>query len=65
MLPVAQRLALRSGNPKALNVAIAKMPGTEEFCTQEPYFEGEEVFGSQKRKADILLGSKHKSHRPD
>jgi hypothetical protein len=65
MLWVAQRSALRSGNPKALNVAMAKMPGTEEFCTREPHFEGEEVFGSQKRKADIPLGSKHESHRPD
>jgi hypothetical protein len=46
MLRVAQRSALGSGNPKALNVAMAKMPGTEEICTQEPHFEGEEVFGS-------------------
>jgi hypothetical protein len=65
MLWVAQHLAQQSGNPKALNVAMAKMLGTEEFCTQEPYFEGEEVFGSQKLKADISLGSEHKSHRPD
>jgi hypothetical protein len=65
MLRVAQRSALRSGNPKALNVAMAKMPGAEEFCTREPHFEGEEVFGSQKRKADIPLGSEHESHRPD
>jgi hypothetical protein len=55
MLRVAQRSALRSGNPKALNVATAKIPGVEEFCTREPHFEGEEVFGSQKRKADIPL----------
>jgi hypothetical protein len=48
-----------------LNVATAKMPGAEEFCTREPHFEGEEVFGSQKRKADIPLGSEHESHRPD
>jgi hypothetical protein len=33
MLQVAQLSALRSGNPKALNVAMAKMPGIEEFCT--------------------------------
>jgi hypothetical protein len=65
MLRVAQRSALLSRNPKALNVAMAKMPGAEEFCTREPHFEGEEVFGSQKRKADIPLGSKHESHRPD
>jgi hypothetical protein len=65
MLRVAQRSALRSGNPKALNVVMAKMPGVEEFCTREPHFEGEEVFGSQKRKADLPLGSEHESHRPD
>ena len=41
------------------------MLGIEEFCTQEPHFEGEEVFGSQKCKVDISLGSKHESHRPD
>jgi hypothetical protein len=58
MLQVPQRSALRSGNPKALNVATAKMAGIEEFCTREPHFEGEEVFGSQKRKAYIPLGSK-------
>jgi hypothetical protein len=65
MLRVAQRSAQRSGNPKVLNAAIAKMPGAAEFYTREPHFEGEEVFGSQKRKADIPLGSEHESHRPD
>jgi hypothetical protein len=48
-----------------LNVVIAKMPGAEEFCTREPNFEGEEVFGSQKRKVDIPLRSKYELHRPD
>ena len=33
MLHVAQRLVQRSRNPKVLNAAIAKMPGTVEFCT--------------------------------
>jgi hypothetical protein len=65
MLQVAQHSALQSGNPKAWNVAMAKMPGVEEFCTREPHFEGEEVFGSQKRKADISLEFEHESHRPD
>jgi hypothetical protein len=41
------------------------MPGAAEFCTREPHFEGEEVFGSQKRKADVPLGSEHESHRLD
>jgi hypothetical protein len=31
-------LALRSGNPKALNVAMAKMLGAKEFCTQSHTF---------------------------
>jgi hypothetical protein len=65
MLCIAQRSAQRSGNPKVLNAGIAKMHGAAEFCTREPHFEGEEVFGSQKCKADVLLGSEHKSHRPD
>ena len=38
MLQVAQCSAQRSGNPKALNIALAKMPRVEEFCTQEPHF---------------------------
>ena len=37
------------------------MPRAVEFCTQEPLFEGEEVFGSQKRKACIPLGFEHES----
>jgi hypothetical protein len=66
MLRVVQRSALRSGNPKALNVATAKMHGAKEFCTREPHFEGEEVFGSQKHKVDnIPLGSKYESHMLD
>jgi hypothetical protein len=48
-----------------LNVAIAKMLGAKEFCTREPHFEGEEVFGSQKRKVVMPLGYEHKSHRPE
>ena len=41
------------------------MPGAEEFCSREPYFEGEEVFGSMKRKLDLPPGSEHDSHRPN
>ena len=44
---------------------MAKMHGAKEFCTWEPLFEGEEVFGSQKHKADIPLGSEHQSHKPN
>jgi hypothetical protein len=41
------------------------MPRVAEFCTREPHFEGEEVFGSQKLKADVPLGFEHESHRPN
>ena len=63
MLWIIQRSTLWSRHPMALNVAMAKMHGAKEFCTREPNFEGEEVFGSQKRKADIPLGSEDKSYR--
>jgi hypothetical protein len=49
MLRVAQCSVLRSGNPKALNVVMAKMHGVEEFCNSDPHFEGEKVFVSQHR----------------
>jgi hypothetical protein len=61
----AQRTAERTGDPKVLNVAMAKLPGAKLFCTREPHLASEEVFGSQKRKADIPLGFEGKSHRPD
>jgi hypothetical protein len=64
-LRAAQRIAERTGNPKVLNVAMAKLPGAELFCTRAPYMAGEEVFGSQKRKADVLLGFEGESHRLD
>ena len=65
LLRVAQRTTVRSGNPKALHAALSRMPGAEEFCSREPHFEGEEVFGSMKRKLDLPPGSEHDSHRPD
>jgi hypothetical protein len=44
---------------------MAKLPGAELFCTCEPHLAGEEVFGFQKQKADVLLGFEGKSHRPN
>jgi hypothetical protein len=49
-LRVVQRTADRTGDSKVLNVAMAKLPGAELFCTRAPHMAGEEVFGSQKRK---------------
>jgi hypothetical protein len=55
-LHAAQRTAKRTEDPKVLNVAMAKLPGAELFCTRSPDMAGEEVFGSQKQKADVLHG---------
>ena len=41
------------------------MPLAEEFCTREPHFEGEEVFGSMKRKLNLPPDSEYNSHKPD
>jgi hypothetical protein len=64
-LRATQRTAERTGDPKVLNVAMAKLPGAELFCTREPHMASEEVFGSQKWKADVPLGFEGESHRPD
>lgn len=37
----------------------------EEFCTCNPHLEGTEVFGSQKRSPNTLIGADEKTHRPD
>jgi hypothetical protein len=44
---------------------MARLPGAELFCTREPHLAGEEVFSSQKRKADVPLGFEGESHQPD
>jgi hypothetical protein len=63
LLRIARYFAKRTRDSKALNAAIAKLLGADLFCTREPYLAGEEVFSSQKRKADVLLGFKGESHR--
>ena len=65
LLRVAQRCAHHPGNPKALADAISNIRGVQDFVTREPHLEGEEVFGSQKRKADMPLGYEQDSHRPN
>jgi hypothetical protein len=47
-LRAAQCTAERTGDPKVLNVAMAKLLGAELFCTCAPHMAGEEVFGFQK-----------------
>ena len=64
-LRAAQCRAEQIGDPKVPAVAIANLPKAEVFCTCEPHLAGEEVFGSQKQKANVLLGFEGESHRPD
>ena len=65
LLRVAQRSTHRTSNPKVLADAISNIQGVQDFVTREPHLKGEEVFGSQKWKADMPLGCKHDSDRPD
>jgi hypothetical protein len=64
-LRATQRTTEQIGDPKVLNVAMAKLPGAELFYTREPHLAGEDVFDSQKQKIDVPLGFKCESHRPD
>jgi hypothetical protein len=64
-LRAAQRTAEQTGDPKVLNIAMAKLPGAELFYTRVPHMAGEEVFGSQKQKTDVPLGFEGESHQPD
>jgi hypothetical protein len=61
---MAKRRAKQTGNPLVLEDPMLDMPEAEEFCTRVSCMAGEEVFGSTKRKADLLLGAEKESHRP-
>jgi hypothetical protein len=62
LLRVVQRSVEQIGDLKVLNVTMAKLLGTDLFCTREPHLAREEIFGSQKRKADVPLGFKSESY---
>ena len=64
-LHAIQRIAERIGDSKVLNVAMAKLLGAKLFCTHAPHMAGEEVFDSQKQKANVPLGFEGESYRPD
>jgi hypothetical protein len=67
--PLKQELKLRaascSGDPKKIEEALSHLPGVEVATTRIPHLEGEEIFGSTKRKLDLPLGDDGDSHRPD
>ena len=59
------RAARRSGDPKKIADALNALPGSEGVGTRVPHLEGEEIFGSMKRKLDVPIGDAGDSHRPD
>ena len=59
------RAARRSGDPKKIAEALNTLPGAEGVGTRIPHLEGEEAFGSTKRKLDVPVGDARESHRPD
>jgi hypothetical protein len=67
--PSKQELKLRaarcSSDPKKIEEALSQLPGVVVATTQIPHLEGEEIFGSTKRKLDLPLGDDGDSHRPD
>jgi hypothetical protein len=59
------RAARRSGDPKKIEEALNQLPGVEVATTRIPHLEGEEIFGSMKRKLDLPLGNDGNCHRTD
>ena len=57
--------ARRSGDPKKIAEALNTLPEAEGVGTRVPHLEGEETFGSTKRKLDVPIGDAGDSHRPD
>ena len=57
------RTARRSGDPKKIAEALNTLLGAEGVGTRIPHLEGEETFGSTKRKLDVPIGDAGDSHR--
>jgi hypothetical protein len=59
------RAAKRSGDPKKIEEALSQLPEVEMVTTRIPHMEGEEIFGSTKRKLDLPPSDDGNSHRHD
>jgi hypothetical protein len=59
------RAARRSSDPKKIEEALSQLPEVEVATTWIPHLEGEEIFGSTKRKLDLPPGDDRNSHRDD
>ena len=53
------------GDTKRIVETLCDMSGAKDIYTCVPHFKEEEVFGSMKRKLNLLIGSKGDSHRLD
>ena len=64
-----QELKLRatkySSDPKKIAKALSQLGGVDIITTRIPHLEGEEIFGSTKRKLDLPPSDDGDSHRPD
>lgn len=57
--------AQRSSDAKRIVAALEQMPRANQWCTRKPQLDGEEVFGTAKRKLDMPPGHDCDSHKPD
>ena len=59
------RAARRSGCPKKIAEALNSLPEAHGVGSPVLHLEGEEIFGSMKRRLDVPIGDAGDSHRPD
>ena len=59
------RAARRSGCPKKIAEALNSLPEAHGMGSRVPHLEGEEIFGSTKRRLDVPIGDAGDSHRPE
>ena len=59
------RAARRSGCLKKIAEALNSLPKAQGVGSRVPHLEGEEIFGSTKRRLDVPIGNAGDSHRPD
>jgi hypothetical protein len=59
------RAARRSGDPKKIVEALNQLPRVEVATIRISHLEGEEIFGSTKRKLDLPPSDDGDSHRPN
>ena len=59
------RVARRSECPKKIMEALNSLPEAHSVGSRVPHLEGEEIFGSTKRRFDVPIGDVGDLHRPD